>query len=312
MIDLFSLMQNAQGGAAFDNMARAYGVSAEQAQRAMAALMPAFATGLNRTAATPDGMQALFQAMMQPAYLQMFEDPRLAFSPQAMMAGNNALGMMFGSKDISRAVADQAAQFAGIGPAILKQMLPVIAAMLMGGLFKGTASQAQAQGGPLADIFGQILGGMMGGGQPQAQAPNPMGPLGDLLGGMMGGGQARQGQAQNPMGPWGDLLGGMMGGGPAGREGGQPGQSPFGPLGDIFGQILTGGLQPGSRPASPGPGAPAFPDLSDLSNQLNRMGETNRQMMGDMFEAGQQAQRDQIDAMQQIFDAFMGGGPRRA
>jgi hypothetical protein len=294
MINLFDLMANAQGGNAYENMARAWGVNADQAQRAMTALMPAFAQGLNRTAATPDGMTALFQTMMQPTYFRMFEDASAAYTPQAMLAGNDALAMMFGSKEVSRAVVNQAAQFAGIGPAILKQMLPVIAAMLMGGLFKGTATQAQTQGGPLADIFGQILGGMLGQKPGQSPAPtqNPMGPLGDILGGMLGGNQPQTRTGTDP---------GM-------------GQNPLGPLADIFGQILTGGLgQPQPGGATPGQtGRPAYPDLSDMSNQLNRMGEANRQMMGDMFQVGQQAQRDQIEAMQQIFDSFFGGGARRA
>ena len=97
-------------------------------------------------------------------------------------------GHLFGSKDLSRAVASQAAQATGIGQQVLQQMLPVIASMIMGGLFKQSTSQLQAgqpaggfgggSGNPLQEIIEQMMrqgggmGGMPGGAQPQQrQAP---------------------------------------------------------------------------------------------------------------------------------------------
>ena len=61
-----------------------------------------------------------------------------------MAEGNGILGHLFGSKDLSRAVASQAAQATGIGQQVLQQMLPVIASMIMGGLFKQSTNQLQA------------------------------------------------------------------------------------------------------------------------------------------------------------------------
>ena len=55
----------------------------------------------------------------------------------ATMAGNQILEQIFGSKDVSRGVANQAADLSGVGSAILKKMLPVIAAMIIGNLTKG-------------------------------------------------------------------------------------------------------------------------------------------------------------------------------
>ena len=57
--------------------------------------------------------------------------------------GNNVLALIFGSKDVSRAVAAQAEQMSGIGQDIYKQMLPVIANTMMGGFFKQIAGQFQ-------------------------------------------------------------------------------------------------------------------------------------------------------------------------
>ena len=67
-----------------------------------------------------------------------------AFAPQGVEEGNGILGHLFGSKELSRAVAAQAAQATGIGQQVLQQMLPVIASMVMGGLFKQSTNQLQA------------------------------------------------------------------------------------------------------------------------------------------------------------------------
>ena len=98
---------------------------------------------------------------------------RTAFSPQGVAEGNGILGHLFGSKDLSRAVADQAAQATGVGQEVLQQMLPVIASMIMGGLFKQSTNQIRRRrrlggaGNPLGEIIEQMMrqggGGMIGG-----------------------------------------------------------------------------------------------------------------------------------------------------
>ena len=69
------------------------------------------------------------------------EDPRFAGSASGVSDGNAILGHIFGNKDVSRGVAAHAAQSTGIGSSILKQMLPVIASMVMGSLFKGSTGR---------------------------------------------------------------------------------------------------------------------------------------------------------------------------
>ncbi|WP_163454629.1 DUF937 domain-containing protein, partial [Escherichia coli] len=75
-------------------------------------------------------------AMATGQYGQYFDNAAQAFSPQGVQQGNDVLGQLFGSKDLSRAVAAQAAQASGVGQQVLQQMLPVLASMVMGGLFK--------------------------------------------------------------------------------------------------------------------------------------------------------------------------------
>ena len=83
-------------------------------------------------------------AMASGQHAKYFEDAARAFSPQGVDEGNGILGHLFGSKDLSRAVASQAAQATGLSQQVLQQMLPAIASMVMGGLFKQTTNQMQA------------------------------------------------------------------------------------------------------------------------------------------------------------------------
>ena len=75
-------------------------------------------------------------------------------------------------------MASHAADNTGLSSGILKQLLPIIASMVMGSMSKKT----QAPG--LQDIIGDVLGGALGGGNQQG------GGLGDILGSVLGGGDA--------------------------------------------------------------------------------------------------------------------------
>jgi hypothetical protein len=299
-MNLFDMLANAQNGQGMDQLARQFGLSQQQAQAAVEALLPAFSQGLKRNASDPYGVGSFLNAVMSGNHARYFDDAQSAFSPQGMAEGNGILGHLFGSKDLSRAVAAQAAQATGIGQNVLQQMLPVIASMIMGGLFKqstnqlnpgqlypgqmnpgqwGGASHAGGFGGsgnPLQEIIEQMMrqGGGMGGGQPQQRQAPP----------------EQQGQAPGQSGdpfdnPFGKVLKDMFGGGAGQTEqpeqrqrradDAQPGQSqnPFGdsPLGKIFDEMLKGGQggvqQPRQRRAEPAPDeAPAGPSQNPFGD----------------------------------------------
>jgi hypothetical protein len=89
-------------------------------------------------------------------------------TPQGVADGNGILGHLFGSKEVSRAVAKQAEAATGIGQEILKQMLPVIASTLMGGLFKQSTGQMQgtvhrAAANPIGDLISEMMRQGLGG-----------------------------------------------------------------------------------------------------------------------------------------------------
>lgn len=150
MLPLFDLMMKAQDGHAVEAMSKQFGLAQEQMKDAMAALMPAFSTGFKRTATSPYDFSSLMSSAMSGNYAQYFEDMGKAFTPQGISDGNNILGQIFGSKDVSRAVAAQAAQMSGIGQDIYKQMLPIVANTMVGGFFKQIAEQFQATGEAIA------------------------------------------------------------------------------------------------------------------------------------------------------------------
>ncbi|SIR05811.1 hypothetical protein SAMN05880582_10625 [Rhizobium sp. RU20A] len=150
MLPLYDMMMQAQNGKAVDMMARQFGLAQEQARLATEALMPAFSSALKRQATNPMDFTPLLAAMASGNYAPYFEDLARAFSPQGIDDGNAALGRLFGSKDVSRAIAAQAAQMTGIGQEIYKQMLPVVASALMGGFFKQMMAPFGQMGGQAA------------------------------------------------------------------------------------------------------------------------------------------------------------------
>jgi hypothetical protein len=151
MLPLFDMMMQAQNGAAMDAIARQFNLAQEQATKAMAALMPAFSTGLKRSTSNPYDFVGLMQAVASGNYAKYFEDMNRAFTPEGISDGNNILAQLFGSKEVSRAVAAQAAQMTGIGQDIYKRMLPVLADTLMGGLFKQTTGQMASPVNPFVN-----------------------------------------------------------------------------------------------------------------------------------------------------------------
>lgn len=332
MPSLFDMLGQAQNGNGMDALARQFGLSQQQAQSAVAALLPAFSQGLQRNTADPYGLGAFMTAMASGQHAQYFEDATRAFSQQGVDEGNGILGHLFGSKDLSRAVAAQAAQASGVSQQVLQQMLPAIATMVMGGLFKQTTNQMQGAGGfgaasnPLGEIIEQMMrqgGGMQAPQQRQAPPPqNPMdNPLGKVLQDMFGGGAQQPSQPQQAPNPYGDnplgkVLQDMFGGGAQPQARPQPTQSPYGdnPLGKIFEDMLKpgGGFGiPGAQPAPRQPQASPQPTPQQQTNPSGRPRNPFDDLFGKMFETGAQQRDDYQKGMESIFDQFKRGMDRR-
>jgi hypothetical protein len=195
---LGSLLQGALGGQEtggnsnidVGGLATQFGLSPDQANAAVGALLPAVLGGLHKTEESGGlgGITDIVSSMGAP-----HED---------VDSGNNILGQIFGSKDVSRQVASHASAETGISDTILKAMLPVIA-----GLVAQQVSKKMG-GGIMGGLAGSVLASMMGGGTAAAAAP--AGGLGGMLGGLagaFGGG----GGGQTSANPLDSILGGLLG-----------------------------------------------------------------------------------------------------
>lgn len=305
MPNLFDMLANAQNGGGMEALARQFNLTPEQAQAAVEALLPAFSQGLKRNTADPYGVGAFLSGLSGGQHAQYFDDATHAFSQQGMADGNDILGQLFGSKDLSRAVAAQASQATGIGQQVLQQMLPAIAAMIMGGLFKQSTNQMQAGGlgsasNPLQEIIEQMMKQGGGFGMPQApQAPQPQqapqpanpfdNPFGKILQDMFGGGAQQQAPQQPQQTPR------------------QPQQMPGGygdnPLGRIFEEMLRGG-----QAAEPDP--QPQPQHQQRADPGQRPRSPYDDLFGDMFETGAKQRDDYQKGVESIFDQFVKGMDR--
>ena len=240
MANLSDIMNAAQGGQAINNLALQFGLTPEQAQAAINAMMPALSHGMQSQFANPGGMGAIFGHLLQGANQSAFQDPASAQTAQVTQAGQDAISQMFGSgAAATQQIAQHAALVSGVSAAILQKMLPIVASMILGGLFHsmqnqgmggllGQLSSAVTQPGGLGGLFGQMMGGAA------PQMPQPAAPAGGPLGGMLGG-----------------MLGGLFGGaagaapGPAqGMPGAFPGMDGGVKAGiDILGSLMRSGVQ---------------------------------------------------------------------
>jgi hypothetical protein len=145
MPSLYENLDNAHDGEAMTALGDEFGLTPTQTQAAVTALLPAISTGLKQSTATVDGLGNLFGIMGQQQNL--YDDPETAFGPEGVAAGNDALSVIFGSPDVSRAVIDQAQNFSGVSSDILKKMLPVLAGVVLSGLMRSGSSGKSASPG---------------------------------------------------------------------------------------------------------------------------------------------------------------------
>ena len=172
-------MLRASGG--LDAIAGQLGISPEMAQVGAGALLPAIVGGFQKQSDVAGGgvggLGSLI-GMLGGLGGAGLADNVLGPQETDVSKGNDILGQIFGSKDVSRTVAGHAAGQTGLNPELLKKMLPILAMLVGGYLSSRGGAQGEGQGGA-GGILGSILGSMLGGGQQAAPASG-----GGLLGGL--------------------------------------------------------------------------------------------------------------------------------
>jgi hypothetical protein len=168
------------------SVARELGVSETEVATGAQALTPAILGGFQKRAQTqPGGVEGLGGLLGQLGGGGLLDNV-LSPQPTDVSQGNNVLGQIFGSKDVSRTVAQDAASRTGLDPALLKKMLPMLAMLVAGYMAKQSSGAGGGGGGGLAGGLAGALGGALGGG-----GGGLGGGLGQILGGMLGGGGGR-------------------------------------------------------------------------------------------------------------------------
>lgn len=177
-MQLSDILNNTGG---LQSIARELGIDEADAAKGAAALAPAVLGGFRKQAEShPQGLEGLGGLLSQLGGGGLL-DSVLSPTPTDTAPGNNVLGQIFGSKDVSRAVAQNAASQSGQDPSVLKKMLPMLAMLVAGYLAKQRAASPKLSPDGGAGLGG-LLGGMLGG---QESGASTGGGLGGLLG--MGG-----------------------------------------------------------------------------------------------------------------------------
>lgn len=196
-MNLLEMIMSAQNGAAAQQAGAQLGLNQSQSQSAIAALLPAISSALKQNTANPQGLAGLLGALQNGQHEQYLDNPQMLGQPQTVNDGNAILGHLFGSKEVSRAVAGRASEQTGIGSDVLKKLLPLVATMAMGSLSKQTKAPTMQSaltglamqhlmGGQKKSGLGAILGAVTGAnGRQQRQTQQThqqgMGILGKML-----------------------------------------------------------------------------------------------------------------------------------
>ncbi len=190
-----------------------FGVSKNQVIALLAVAAPLVISYLRKKAEhDPAEADALNNALEKDHDGSILNNPAQAKERQT--EGGSILDHIFGSE--KGAVENQLAGKTGISMDKIGPVLAMLAPLIMGYLGKQKRDNGVSSGGGLGDL----LGGILGNAQSQAQPGNP---LNDILGNVLGGG----GQSGNPLN---DILGSVMGGGGK-QQGG---------LGGVLGSLLGG------------------------------------------------------------------------
>lgn len=158
-MNLMELLEAGGGGKSIGALAKQLGIGGADTGKLVEALSPALMRGVQKQTERPDTMAGLTQALAGGGHQRYLDNPELLGDDTARDDGNKILGHLFGSKDVSRNVAAQAAQETGLESGLIKKALPMLAGLAMGALSK--KSQA-APGGTDSGALGGLLGGLLG------------------------------------------------------------------------------------------------------------------------------------------------------
>ena len=123
-MNLLELMLSGQNQGQIQQLARSFGIGEDQAQAAVSQMVPALSQGIRRNIGSEAGLGSLLQALQKGGHQKYVEQPEILGERRTTDDGNAILGHIFGSKEVSRQVADRTNAATGLDSGLLKQMLP--------------------------------------------------------------------------------------------------------------------------------------------------------------------------------------------
>jgi len=137
MSNILEMLLSNNNGSAVKELSKQFGLEEAQTKTAMEELIPALSRGMQNNTSSAPGMDDLLDALRTGKHTQYMDDPTLMGKAETTKDGNDILGHIFGTKEVSREVANQVSQKSGLSSTVLKKMLPIVATLAMGALSKG-------------------------------------------------------------------------------------------------------------------------------------------------------------------------------
>ncbi len=157
-MDLMDLLQKAGGESSLGSLASGLGLDASKTRDLVGALAPALMRSVQKQTQGAGGLSALKSALSSGNHQRYLDNPELMAAEEARGDGNNILGHLFGSKDVSRNVAAMAGESTGIDISLIKKALPMLASLTMGALSK-TSNSGKALDTSLPGLLAGLVGG---------------------------------------------------------------------------------------------------------------------------------------------------------
>ena len=173
------------------DIASKIGVDEAEVNKAVQLLVPVLVGGLSENAQDPEHASKIESAADSHAGLL---DGGVNVDQVDQNEGQQTIARIFGGNDTDQ-VASALAGGGGGNSALLKQLLPILAPIVLAYIGKQLGQRAKpakeeaSSGGGLNDVLGSILGGMAGGNKSLGTVlGNALGSkAGDILGGLLGG-----------------------------------------------------------------------------------------------------------------------------
>lgn len=217
-MNLIDLLTGNTGNQVAEQAENKFGISKNQIIALLAVATPLVISYLRNKSQDAKEAEALSNALDKDHDGSILDDTSQLDNRQD--EGGSILSHVFGNQ--KNTVENQLSQNTGISIDKIGPILAMLAPVIMGYIGKEKQQNNVGAGG-----LGDLLGGILGGAQNQAQQQQSS-PLNDILGSVLGGGQSQS--SGNPLN---DILGSVLGGG-------QQQKQQQGGLGDLIGGLFGG------------------------------------------------------------------------